>query len=129
MAVISMRQMLEAGVHFGHQTRRWNPKMRRFIFGERNGIYIVDLHQTLDRIDARENRLWIRLQGFEISLAPDEAESVIVTPMIKGKARIVCARIIACGVKSQPNSPSIPSRESSKNTTRPTTTGGKPMPV
>jgi small subunit ribosomal protein S2 len=46
-----MRQLLEAGVHFGHQTRRWNPKMRRFIFGERNGIYIVDLHQTLDRID------------------------------------------------------------------------------
>ncbi len=51
MAVVSMKQLLEAGVHFGHQTRRWNPKMRRFIFGERNGIYIVDLHQTLDRID------------------------------------------------------------------------------
>ena len=52
MAVVSMKQLLEAGVHFGHQTRRWNPKMRRFIFGERNGIYIVDLHQTLDRIDS-----------------------------------------------------------------------------
>ena len=51
MAVVSMKQLLEAGVHFGHQTRRWNPKMRRFIFGERNGIYIVDLHQTLERID------------------------------------------------------------------------------
>jgi small subunit ribosomal protein S2 len=51
VAVVSMKQLLEAGVHFGHQTRRWNPKMRRFIFGERNGIYIVDLHQTLDRID------------------------------------------------------------------------------
>src|SRR5207302_11433724 len=49
--VVTMKQLLEAGVHFGHQTRRWNPKMRRFIFGERNGIYIVDLHQTLDRID------------------------------------------------------------------------------
>jgi small subunit ribosomal protein S2 len=47
-----MKELLEAGVHFGHQTRRWNPKMRRFIFGERNGIYIVDLHQTLERIDA-----------------------------------------------------------------------------
>jgi small subunit ribosomal protein S2 len=47
-----MKQLLEAGVHFGHQTRRWNPKMRRFIFGERNGIYIVDLHQTLDRIES-----------------------------------------------------------------------------
>jgi hypothetical protein len=46
MAVVTMRQMLEAGVHFGHQTRRWNPKMKRFIFGERNGIYIIDLEQT-----------------------------------------------------------------------------------
>ena len=51
MAVVSMKQLLEAGVHFGHQTRRWNPKMRPFIYGERNGIYIVDLRQTLDRID------------------------------------------------------------------------------
>ena len=49
--VVTMKQLLEAGVHFGHQTRRWNPKMRRFIFGERNGIYIIDLQQTLDRID------------------------------------------------------------------------------
>ena len=54
MAVVTTRQMLEAGVHFGHQTRRWNPKMRRFIFGERNGIYIVDLQQTLERIDTGE---------------------------------------------------------------------------
>ena len=45
--VVTMRQLLEAGVHFGHQTRRWNPKMKRFIFGERNGIYIIDLQQTL----------------------------------------------------------------------------------
>ncbi len=51
MAVITMRQMLEAGVHFGHQTRRWNPKMKRFIFGERNGIYIIDLEQTLKRVE------------------------------------------------------------------------------
>jgi len=46
-----MKQLLEAGVHFGHQTRRWNPKMKRFIFGERNGIYIIDLNQTLARVD------------------------------------------------------------------------------
>jgi small subunit ribosomal protein S2 len=52
VAVVTMKQLLEAGVHFGHQTRRWNPKMRRFIFGERNGIYIVDLHQTLSGIDS-----------------------------------------------------------------------------
>jgi len=49
--VVTMRQLLEAGVHFGHQTRRWNPKMKRFIFGERNGIYIIDLEQTLRRIE------------------------------------------------------------------------------
>jgi len=52
VAVVTMKQLLEAGVHFGHQTRRWNPKMRRFIFGERNGIYIIDLQQTLERIDS-----------------------------------------------------------------------------
>ena len=45
---VTMRELLEAGVHFGHQTRRWNPKMRRFIFGERSGIYIIDLQQTID---------------------------------------------------------------------------------
>ncbi|MCS4489093.1 MULTISPECIES: 30S ribosomal protein S2 [unclassified Corynebacterium] len=51
MAVVSMRELLDSGVHFGHQTRRWNPKMRRFIFTERNGIYIIDLQQTLTFID------------------------------------------------------------------------------
>ena len=51
MAVISARQLLENGVHFGHQTRRWNPKMKRFIFTERNGIYIIDLQQSLSYID------------------------------------------------------------------------------
>ena len=51
MAVASMRDLLEAGVHFGHQTRRWNPKMRRFIFSERSGIYIIDLTQTSERLD------------------------------------------------------------------------------
>ncbi|MBL8931775.1 MAG: 30S ribosomal protein S2 [Kineosporiaceae bacterium] len=51
MAVVTMRQLLESGVHFGHQTRRWNPKMKRFIFTERNGIYIIDLQQSLLFID------------------------------------------------------------------------------
>jgi small subunit ribosomal protein S2 len=51
MAVVSMKQLLDSGVHFGHQTRRWNPKMKRFIFTERNGIYIIDLQQTLGYID------------------------------------------------------------------------------
>ena len=57
MALISMRQMIEAGAPFGHQTRRWNPKMRRFIFGERNGIYIIDLDQTLNRVETAYNFL------------------------------------------------------------------------
>ncbi|GAA0768523.1 MULTISPECIES: 30S ribosomal protein S2 [Clostridium] len=51
MAVISMKQLLEAGVHFGHQTRRWNPKMAPYIFTERNGIYIIDLQKTVKKID------------------------------------------------------------------------------
>ncbi len=51
MPVASMRQLLEAGVHFGHQTRRWNPKMRQYIYGERNGIYIIDLEQTSRKLD------------------------------------------------------------------------------
>ena len=51
MAVVTTRQLLESGVHFGHQTRRWNPKMKRFIFNERNGIYIIDLRQSLTYID------------------------------------------------------------------------------
>ncbi len=52
MAVVTMRQLLESGVHFGHQTRRWNPKMKRFIMTERNGIYIIDLQQSLAYIDS-----------------------------------------------------------------------------
>lgn len=51
MAVVTMKQLLDSGVHFGHQTRRWNPKMRRFIFTERNGIYIIDLQQSLPLIE------------------------------------------------------------------------------
>jgi small subunit ribosomal protein S2 len=58
MAVVSMRELLEAGVHFGHQTRRWNPKMRRFIFTERSGIYIIDLTQTSERLE--EAALFVR---------------------------------------------------------------------
>ena len=51
MSVISMKQLLEAGVHFGHQTRRWNPKMAEYIFAERNGIYIIDLQKTVKKVD------------------------------------------------------------------------------
>ncbi|MGI8513879.1 MAG: 30S ribosomal protein S2, partial [Acidimicrobiia bacterium] len=52
MAVVTIKQLLEAGVHFGHQTRRWNPKMKPYIYGERNGIHIIDLRQTLTQVEA-----------------------------------------------------------------------------
>ena len=55
MAIIPMKQLLEAGVHFGHQTRRWNPKMKPYIFTERNGIYIIDLQQTVRRVEEAYN--------------------------------------------------------------------------
>ena len=55
MAVISMKQLLEAGVHFGHQTRRWNPKMAKYMFTERNGIYIIDLQKTVRKVDDAYN--------------------------------------------------------------------------
>jgi len=51
MGVVSIKELLEAGVHFGHQTNRWNPKMKKFLFGERNGIYIIDLQQTVARME------------------------------------------------------------------------------
>jgi small subunit ribosomal protein S2 len=57
MGVISMKQLLEAGVHFGHQTRRWNPKMKPYIFTERNGIYIIDLQQTVGMVDDAYNAI------------------------------------------------------------------------
>ena len=57
MSAVTMRELLEAGVHFGHQTRRWNPKMRRFIFGERGGIYIIDLQQTMELLNGAHQYL------------------------------------------------------------------------
>ena len=70
MAVISMKQLLEAGVHFGHQTRRWNPKMARYIFTERNGIYIIDLQKTVKKVDEAFN--------FVRNLATDEGTMLFV---------------------------------------------------
>ena len=55
MAVVSMKQLLEAGVHFGHQTRRWNPKMQTYIYTERNGIYIIDLQKTVKKLEEAYN--------------------------------------------------------------------------
>ena len=58
MAALTMKELLEAGVHFGHQTKRWNPKMQKYIFGERNGIYIIDLQKTLKKF--REAYAFVR---------------------------------------------------------------------
>ena len=70
MSVVSMKQLLEAGVHFGHQTRRWNPKMSRYIFTERNGIYIIDLQKTVKELEKAYN--------FVNSLVADGGEILFV---------------------------------------------------
>ena len=72
MAVVSMKQLLEAGVHFGHQTRRWNPKMAKYIFTERNGIYIIDLQKTVRKVDEAYN--------FLRSLAEEHADELSDDP-------------------------------------------------
>ena len=85
MAVISMKQLLEAGVHFGHQTRRWNPKMAPYIFAERNGIYIIDLSKTVGKVDeayefvksvsaAGKNVLFVGTKKQAQAAVKDEAE-------------------------------------------------------
>ena len=66
MSVISMKQLLEAGVHFGHQTRRWNPKMAEYIFAERNGIYIIDLQKTVKKVDEAYTAVSVIKEGGEI---------------------------------------------------------------
>src|SRR5205814_2342444 len=63
LAAVTMKELLEAGVHFGHQTKRWNPKMREFIFGQRNGIYIINLQKTLTRF--REALEYVQRLGTE----------------------------------------------------------------
>ncbi len=68
MSVISMKQLLEAGVHFGHQTRRWNPKMAPYIFTERNGIHIIDLQKSVGKVDIRQFlMLLLRAEPFFLS--------------------------------------------------------------
>jgi len=71
MAVVTMRELLDSGVHFGHQTRRWNPKMKRFIFTERNGIYIIDIQQvsTFQEVEHEQVSLFseLLLQGPRLS--------------------------------------------------------------
>lgn len=88
MSVASMRQLLDAGVHFGHQTRRWNPKMRSYIYGERNGIYIIDLEQTTRALD--------KACEF-IRHAASDKKNIIFVGTKKQAAEIVQEEAIRCG--------------------------------
>lgn len=95
MAVVSMKQLLEAGVHFGHQTRRWNPKMKKFIFTERNGIYIIDLQKTVRKLD--EAYMFVRSlaeQGETILFVgtKKQAQDSIKEEAIRGGVHFVNAR-------------------------------------
>ena len=89
MAVISMKQLLEAGVHFGHQTRRWNPKMAQYIFTERNGIYILDLQKTVRKID--EAYMFVR----DIAL---EGKSILFVGTKKQAQESIEAEAKRCGM-------------------------------
>ena len=90
MASLSMKELLEAGVHFGHQTRRWNPKMKRYIYGARNGIYIVDLHQTL--------KLFDEAQRFVQEVVADGGKVLFVGT--KKQAQDAISRVRACAAAS-----------------------------
>ena len=89
MAVISMKKLLEAGVHFGHQTRRWNPKMAQYIFTERNGIYIIDLQKTVRKID--EAYMFVR----DVAL---EGKSVLFVGTKKQAQESIEAEAKRCGM-------------------------------
>ena len=89
MAVVTMRQLLEAGVHFGHQTRRWNPKMERFIFGERNKIYIIDLQKTM----AQLRRAYLFLRG-----VAEEGKNVLFVGTKKQAQDTIYEEATRCGM-------------------------------
>lgn len=88
MSVVSMKQLLEAGVHFGHQTRRWNPKMREYIFTDRNGIYIIDLQKTVKKVEEAYN--------FMRSIA-EEGKTVLFVGTKKQAQDAVKEEAVRCG--------------------------------
>ena len=95
MAVISMKQLLGAGVHFGHQTRRWNPKMAKYIFTERNGIYIIDLQKTVKKLDEAYNYVKeVAAEGGEILFVgtKKQAQEAIKTQATRVNMPYVCER-------------------------------------
>ena len=95
MAVVSMKQLLEAGVHFGHQTRRWNPKMAKYIFTERNGIYIIDLQKTVKKLDEAYNFIHeVAAEGGEVLFVgtKKQAADSIKEEALRANAHYVNAR-------------------------------------
>ena len=95
MSVVSMKQLLEAGVHFGHQTRRWNPKMAKYIFTERNGIYIIDLQKTVKKLDEAYNFIHeVAAEGGEVLFVgtKKQAADSIKEEALRANAHYVNAR-------------------------------------
>ena len=86
MAVVSMKQLLEAGVHFGHQTRRWNPKMAEYIFTERNGIYIIDLQKSVKKLEEAYN--------FVRELSAEGKNILFVGTKKQAQDSVKCGRIL-----------------------------------
>lgn len=83
--IISMKQLLEAGVHFGHQTRRWNPKMAKYIFTERNGIYIIDLQKTVKKLTKRTTS-FVRLRRTAATFCSSAPKSRRRKPCVKKRS-------------------------------------------
>ncbi|MBQ9624527.1 MAG: 30S ribosomal protein S2 [Clostridia bacterium] len=90
MSVISMKQLLEAGVHFGHQTRRWNPKMKEYIFTERNGIYIIDLQKSVKKLE--EAYLFVR------EMMEDESKTILFVGTKKQAQESIEQEAVRCGM-------------------------------
>ena len=91
MSVISMKQLLEAGVHFGHQTRRWNPKMAPYIFTERNGIHIIDLQKSVGKVDEAYKAVFeIAAQGGTILfVSPRSRHRTLLRPRLSAAVCIL----------------------------------------
>ncbi len=97
MSVVSMKSLLEAGVHFGHQTRRWNPKMAKYIFTERNGIYIIDLQKTVKKIEEAYDFVRETLQQTAGKFCLSEQKNKPKMQLIKKQANVACLTLTNVG--------------------------------
>ena len=109
MAVVSMKQLLEAGVHFGHQTRRWNPKMAEYIYCERNGIYIIDLQKTVKKLEEAYNFVRELAENGQnilfVGTKKQAAEAVKERPSASASTMSTPAGWAACSPTSRPCAP------------------------